>query len=158
MKQASQDVFELRKHQTHFYAWHSRGFKTQSKEPQLRPFWSFKHLDDVSNDSELPLGPFVAMASPAMLGSRALRASQTSLHTAAPSRRGLAAAASGSFQYETGDASGVKFASRDVPGATTTLAVVARGGTRFQPYPGYSDALEKFAFKVRNRDPRSGCC
>lgn len=84
-----------------------------------------------------------------MLGSRALRASRKPIQAAASSRRGLAAASSGSFQYETGDAAGVKYASRDIPGATTTLAVVARAGTRFQPFPGYSDALEKFAFKVR---------
>ena len=89
-----------------------------------------------------------AMASPAALGSRALRASQHPIRAAASSRRGLAAAASGSFQYETGDASGVKYASRDLPGATTTLTVVSKAGTRYQPYPGYTDALEKFAFKV----------
>ena len=62
--------------------------------------------------------------------------------------RGLAAAASGSFSYETGDASGVKYASRDLPGATTTLAVVAKAGTRYQPLPGFTEGLEKFAFKV----------
>jgi ubiquinol-cytochrome c reductase core subunit 2 len=63
-------------------------------------------------------------------------------------RRGLAAAASGSFSYETGDAAGIKFASRDLPGPTTTVAVVSRAGTRFQPLPGYTEGLEKFAFKV----------
>ncbi|KAI9840779.1 MAG: ubiquinol-cytochrome c reductase core subunit 1 [Sclerophora amabilis] len=62
-------------------------------------------------------------------------------------RRGLAAAASGSFQYQTGDASGVKFASRDIPGPTTTLALVAKAGTRYQLMPGLTDGLEKFAFK-----------
>ena len=87
------------------------------------------------------------MASPAILGSRALRASRHPAQ-AATFRRGYAAAASGSFQYETGEHSGVKFASRDLPGATTTLAVVAKAGTRYQPYPGFADALEKFAFKV----------
>ena len=64
-------------------------------------------------------------------------------------RRGLAAAASGSFQYKTGDAAGVKFATRDLAGPTTTLAVVAKAGTRYQILPGFSDGLEKFAFKVR---------
>ena len=63
-------------------------------------------------------------------------------------RRNLAAAASGSFQYQTGDAAGVKFASRDLSGPTTTLAVVAKAGTRYQMLPGLADALEKFAFKV----------
>lgn len=90
------------------------------------------------------------MASPASLGSKALRAGRRQVSAAALQRRGLAAAASGSFQYETGDASGVKFASRDLPGATTTLTVVAKAGTRYQPMPGYSDALEKFAFKVHS--------
>lgn len=65
--------------------------------------------------------------------------------------RGLAAAASGSFSYEAGDASGIKYASRDIPGPTTTLAVVARAGTRFQPLPGFSEGLEKYAFKVREK-------
>lgn len=62
-------------------------------------------------------------------------------------KRGLAAAASGSFSYQTGEAHGVKYASRDLPTATTTLAVVAKAGSRYQPLPGFSDALEKFAFK-----------
>ena len=63
-------------------------------------------------------------------------------------RRCLATAASGSFLYETGDAKGVKFASRDLPGPTTHLAVVAKAGTRYQPLPGFSEGLEKFSFKV----------
>ena len=62
-------------------------------------------------------------------------------------RRRLATAASGSFNYETGDVTGVKIASRDLPGPTTHLAVVAKAGTRFQPLPGFSTGLEKFAFK-----------
>ena len=69
---------------------------------------------------------------------------QTSLNN----RRCLATAASGSFLYETGDAKGVKFASRDLPGPTTHLAVVAKAGTRYQPLPGFSEGLEKFSFKV----------
>ncbi|KAL2423677.1 Cytochrome b-c1 complex subunit 2, mitochondrial [Exophiala dermatitidis] len=86
------------------------------------------------------------MASPASLGSRALRASRQ-VPVTTLQRRGLAAAASGSFQYETGDSSGIKYASRDLPGPTTTLTVISRAGTRYQPLPGLSDALEKFAFK-----------
>ena len=70
-----------------------------------------------------------------------------SRHTPA-SRRYLAAPASGSFNYQSGESGGVKIASRDVAGPTSTVAVVARAGTRFQPLPGFSDALEKFAFKV----------
>ncbi|KIV92872.1 hypothetical protein PV10_04136 [Exophiala mesophila] len=87
------------------------------------------------------------MASPAALGSKALRASHRRIPRVALQTRGLAAPASGSFQYETGNASGVKYAGRDIPGATTTLAVVAKAGSRYEPLPGYSDALEKFAFK-----------
>ncbi len=68
--------------------------------------------------------------------------------TRSNNRRFLATAASGSFSYETGDAGGVKFASRDLPGPTTHLAVVAKAGTRFQPLPGFSEGLEKFSFKV----------
>lgn len=64
-----------------------------------------------------------------------------------PSNRYLATAASGTFTYETGETGGVKFASRDLPGPTTHLAVVAKAGSRFEPLPGYSDGLEKFAFK-----------
>lgn len=75
------------------------------------------------------------------LTSRAVRPAQ---------RRGLAAPASGSFQYETGDAKGVKFASRNFAGPTTTLALVAKAGTRFQPLPGLTEGLEQFAFKVRH--------
>ena len=89
------------------------------------------------------------MVSPAALGRNATQAFRHQLRAIQAPRRGLAAAASGSFQYETGDAAGVKFASRDLPGPTTTLTVVAKAGTRYQILPGYSDALEKFAFKVR---------
>lgn len=64
------------------------------------------------------------------------------------SRRGLAAPASGSFQYETGDAQGIKFASRDMAGPTTQLALVARAGTRYESLPGLSLGLQSFAFKV----------
>jgi hypothetical protein len=88
------------------------------------------------------------MVTPALLGRNATRTFRRQINVISVSRRGLAAAASGSFQYETGNAAGVKFASRDLPGPTTTLTVVAKAGTRYQILPGYSDALEKFAFKV----------
>ena len=88
------------------------------------------------------------MLSPAVLGRGASQAVRRKLLASQVPARGVAAASSGSFQYETGDAAGVKFASRDIPGPTTTLTVVARAGTRYQNLPGYSDALEKFAFKV----------
>lgn len=122
-------------------------------DSRFKSSWSrnSKHVDH----STLDIHCF-AMASPASLGSRALRASHR-IPRSAIQTRGLAAAASGSFQYETGDASGVKYASRDLPGATTTLTVIAKAGTRYQPLPGYSDALEKFAFKVGAEclDPRT---
>lgn len=76
-------------------------------------------------------------------GQRALR-----WQTISNSRRCLTNAALGSFSYETGDAGGVKFASRDLLGPTTHLAVVAKAGTRYQPLPGFSEGLEKFSFKV----------
>ncbi|EEH17237.1 hypothetical protein PABG_07324 [Paracoccidioides brasiliensis Pb03] len=62
-------------------------------------------------------------------------------------RRGMAAAANKGFEYEVGEAAGVKFANREVAGRTTTLSLVAKAGSRYQPFPGYSDLLEKFAFK-----------
>jgi hypothetical protein len=65
-------------------------------------------------------------------------------------RRGLAAPASGSFQYEAGEAKGVKFASRDFAGPTTTLALVSKAGTRYQPLPGLTEGLANFAFRVRH--------
>ncbi|KAI9730935.1 MAG: ubiquinol-cytochrome c reductase core subunit 1 [Claussenomyces sp. TS43310] len=70
-------------------------------------------------------------------------------------RRGLAAAVSGStsFNYSSGEASGVKVASRDVAGPTTKLAVVAKAGTRYQTLPGLTTGLEQFAFK--NTEKRS---
>ena len=67
------------------------------------------------------------------------------------STRYLATASSGSFNYDVGEAEGVKFASRDLPGPTTHLAVIAKAGTRYQPLPGYSEGLEKFAYKSTTR-------
>lgn len=66
-------------------------------------------------------------------------------------QRTFAAVATGStsFSYESGDAAGVKVASRDIYGPTTKLAVVAKAGTRYQALPGLTNGLEGFAFKVR---------
>lgn len=63
-------------------------------------------------------------------------------------RRTLASVKSAGYSYETGEVNGIKFASRDIPGPTTQLALVARAGTRFQVFPGFAEGLEKFAFKV----------
>lgn len=92
------------------------------------------------------------MISRALLGRPAQTAFRTQLSVRPNDRRCLAAASSGSFSYETGDAAGVKIASRDLPSPTTHLAVVARAGARYQPLPGFADGLEKFAFKVRLQD------
>ena len=71
-------------------------------------------------------------------------------------RRGLAAPASGSFQYQTGESAGVKFASRDIPGPIGTLALVSQAGTRFEYLPGLAEGLNKYAFKVRSEGPCGG--
>ena len=88
------------------------------------------------------------MISRISLGRNVQCAHRWQCHAQPSNRRGLAAAASGSFSYQTGDAGGVKFATRDLAGPTTTLAVVAKAGTRYQALPGFADGLEKFAFKV----------
>lgn len=91
----------------------------------------------------------VTMISRSSLGRHAQLIVQKQCCASPSNRRGLAAAASGTFQYKTGDAAGVKFATRDLAGPTTTLAVVAKAGTRYQILPGFTEGLEKFAFKVR---------
>ncbi|KAI1780275.1 LuxS/MPP-like metallohydrolase [Hypoxylon cercidicola] len=70
-------------------------------------------------------------------------------------RRTYAAASSApsALTYDTTEVSGVKVATRDSHGPTTKLAVVAKGGTRYQPAPGLTVGLEEFAFK--NTDKRS---
>lgn len=82
------------------------------------------------------------MLSRSTFGRNAPRALQT-----VASRRAMASAASG-FQYDISESAGVKVANRQGAGPTSTLAVVAKAGTRFQPLPGFSDALAQFAFKV----------
>lgn len=91
----------------------------------------------------------IARASLGRNAHRAILRTQCQCQSQPSNRRGLAAAASGSFTYETGEAAGVRFGSRDLPGPTTHVAVVAKAGTRYQPAPGFTDGLEKFAFKVR---------
>lgn len=86
------------------------------------------------------------MLSPSGLGRATVRAAQRSVQQQS---RGLAAPASGSFQYATGEVNGIKTASRDIPGPVGTLALVSQSGTRFQPLPGLAEGLERYAFKVR---------
>ncbi|KAF2716422.1 LuxS/MPP-like metallohydrolase [Polychaeton citri CBS 116435] len=88
------------------------------------------------------------MLSRATLGRQAQRAARRSWQQQS---RGLAAPASGSFQYETSEVNGVKTASRDQPGPLTTLAIVSQAGTRFQTLPGLTEGLEKYAFKNTER-------
>ncbi|KAF5867210.1 ubiquinol-cytochrome c reductase core subunit 1 [Aspergillus alliaceus] len=64
------------------------------------------------------------------------------------SRRSMASTATPGLQYDVTEAAGVKLANREVAGPTATLALVAKAGPRYQPFPGFSDALEQFAFKV----------
>jgi len=93
-------------------------------------------------------GKLSKMLSRSAIGRQAQRAVRNQWQQPA-SRRGLAAPASGSFQYETGNAAGVKYAARDMPGPTTHLALVSQAGTRFETAPGLTVGLQSFAFKVR---------
>jgi ubiquinol-cytochrome c reductase core subunit 2 len=64
----------------------------------------------------------------------------------------MAAAAAHPFHYTVGDAAGVKVASRDDGGPTTSLAVVVRGGSRYETAPGLAHGLTNFALKVPTTD------
>lgn len=68
--------------------------------------------------------------------------------------RFLASAASPASSYQTSESNGIKIAARDAPGPTTRLAIVAKGGTRYQPLPGLTTGLEEFAFKVPTSPPK----
>jgi hypothetical protein len=81
---------------------------------------------------------FVTMLSRSV-APRALRAAQ----------RGYASASSASLNYTVSEASGLKVASRDLAGPVTTLAIVSKAGTRYQPAPGLTEGLNRYAFKVR---------
>lgn len=61
------------------------------------------------------------------------------------------------LEFEASEAAGVKIASREVSGPTTTLTVVAKAGSRYEPLPGYSEVLEKFAFKVSPSNDHIRC-
>lgn len=90
------------------------------------------------------------MISRSAIGQKAQLALRRQCCAQPASRRGFAAAASGStsFSYESADVEGVKVASRDIAGPTTKLAVIAKAGTRYQSLPGLTSGLEQFAFKV----------
>ncbi|SMR59243.1 unnamed protein product [Zymoseptoria tritici ST99CH_1A5] len=61
------------------------------------------------------------------------------------------AAASGSLNYQTSDVNGLKVASRDQAGPVTTLALVAKAGTRYEFAPGLAEGLERYAFRTTER-------
>ena len=69
--------------------------------------------------------------------------------TSPRSCRGIVSSTSPGLQYETAEAAGVKIANREIGAPTTTIALVAKAGSRYQPFPGFSEALAQFAFKVR---------
>ncbi|KAK6534302.1 ubiquinol-cytochrome c reductase core subunit 1 [Arthrobotrys megalospora] len=61
--------------------------------------------------------------------------------------RAFASPASAPFTYEVSEAAGTKVVSKDTGSPTASLAVVIKAGSRYQPLPGLSHALEHFAFK-----------
>ncbi|KKK16069.1 hypothetical protein ARAM_000711 [Aspergillus rambellii] len=65
----------------------------------------------------------------------------------AASRRAMASAATPGLQFDVSESAGVKVANTEPAGPTGTLALVAKAGSRYQPLPGFSDALEHFAFQ-----------
>ncbi|KAI5295900.1 ubiquinol-cytochrome c reductase core subunit 1 [Ascosphaera acerosa] len=67
---------------------------------------------------------------------------------AGPQHRCLATASdAGRYDFEAGEAAGIKYANQNIPGLTGSLTVVAKGGSRYQASEGFSEVLEKFAFK-----------
>lgn len=82
------------------------------------------------------------MLSRSVFGRTAPRALRTN------GRRCFASAAGPSVHYETSEAAGVKVANREVAAPTATLSLVAKAGPRYEPFPGFADGLEQFAFKV----------
>ncbi|KAL2817233.1 Metalloenzyme, LuxS/M16 peptidase-like protein [Aspergillus cavernicola] len=81
-----------------------------------------------------------------MLSRSAISRNAPRAFQSAASHRGMASAASG-LQYDVSEAAGVKLANREPAGVTGTIALVAKAGSRYQPFPGFSDALELFAFQ-----------
>lgn len=60
----------------------------------------------------------------------------------------MASAATPGVQYDVSESAGVKVANREVAGPMGSLALVAKAGPRYQPFPGFTEAVENFAFKV----------
>lgn len=62
--------------------------------------------------------------------------------------RGMASAVAPGPRYDVSESAGVKVANRDAPSSMGSLILVAKAGPRYQLFPGFSEALESFAFKV----------
>lgn len=102
------------------------------------------HLAITSHPARGPVSNMIARTA---LQRQAQRVVRQSWHQ---STRGYASASAGaSLQYQQGDASGLKFASRDNSGAVSTVALVSKAGTRYQTLPGLAEALDRYAFRVR---------
>lgn len=95
----------------------------------------------------LPRGPVNIMIARSAIQRQAQRALAQSWQQ--PARGYAAASAGGSLQYQQGDSSGLKYASRDNSGAVSTVALVSKAGTRYQNRPGLTEALQRYAFRVR---------
>jgi len=65
--------------------------------------------------------------------------------------RGYAATSDAALQYQTGDAQGIKYASRDNSGAVSSIALVSKAGTRYETAPGLAEALNRYAFRSTER-------
>ena len=70
----------------------------------------------------------------------------------------MASATTPGLQYEVSDSAGVKVANREIEGPTGTLALVAKAGSRYQPFPGFSEPLAQFAFQVGSQGPMALFC
>ncbi|GMF72875.1 unnamed protein product [Aspergillus oryzae] len=105
-------------------------------------------LGFLSSSSHILYSAHAIMLSRSTFSRNAPRAVQKQCSAAGiNSRRSMASAATPGLQYDVTEAAGVKLANREVAGPTATLALVAKAGPRYQPFPGFSDALEQFAFK-----------
>lgn len=126
-------------------------FAANTVSPAFRPFHLCGPLPQIPPNETTPLRntPPPSESLRQMLARRnILRGSSQWLAQAASSQRRGVAAVTNPFHYSVGEAAGIKVASRDDGGPTTNLAIVVRGGSRYESAPGVAHGLEKFAFKV----------
>ena len=90
----------------------------------------------------------IMISRPALLS----RAARSLARSSSPAQRRFLASATTTTPWEKSEAVGVKTAGRDTHGPTTTVAIVAKAGTRYEPLPGLTTGLEEFAFKVGGHD------